>query len=179
VTGLNSFGRDSHLGDLVAALVDGELEGHARDRALAHTTGCDRCRAAVAAERRLKATLRGTAGSAEPPATGDGAESFLLASLLEIPTFPTALVDDAPHERCGLATIRRPRHPYLVGAGCAATVVLGFAGAAALGSTGDGGGRLVSPSVSTFTVENAATTGEVPLTDADLQAAVTVAFRGR
>jgi hypothetical protein len=75
--------------------------------------------------------------------------------------------------------LRRPRHPYLVGAGCAASVVLGFAGAAALGSTNANNGRLVSPSVSTFTVENAATTGEVPLTDADLQAAVTVAFRGR
>jgi anti-sigma factor RsiW len=165
-------GRGSHLGDIVAALIDGELGIEARDRALAHAAACGRCSAEVAAERRLKATLRSTATPDEPVAG-----SFLLASLLEIPMFPTAVLE-ATREQHRVHGPRRPRHPYLVGAGCAASVVLGFAGAAALGSS-SGGGHLVSPSMSTFTVENAATTGEVPLTDADLQAAVTVAFRGR
>jgi hypothetical protein len=173
VTSLHGPGRDSHLGDIVAALIDGELGIEARDRALSHVAGCTDCRAAVDAERRLKATLRGIGIPADT-------EPILLASLLDIPTFPTASTSSEDGSGEHRTFIRRPRHPYLIGAGAAASVVLGFAGAAALGSsTASDRGRLVSPSVSTFTVENAATTGEVPLTDADLQAAVTVAYRGR
>ncbi len=153
-------------------MIDGELGIDARDRALSHAASCPRCKADLDAERRLKAKLRGTP-------TPASAESFLLASLLEIPASPQSLTpgwDDEPHR-----STRRIRHPYVVGAGCAASVVLGFAGAAALGANGGSGdqGRLVSPAVSTYTVENAATTGGVPFTDADLQAALTVAYRGR
>jgi anti-sigma factor RsiW len=172
VTGLGGSSRGSHLGDIVTALIDGELGVEARDRALSHAAGCPRCKADVDAERRLKAKLRGTP-------TPASAESFLLASLLEIPASPLSMTPltpgwgDGPHR-----SSRRIRHPYVLGAGCAASVVIGFAGAAALGASG-GGGRLVSPAVSTYTVENAATTGGVPLTDADLQAALTVAYRGR
>jgi anti-sigma factor RsiW len=166
--GIGGGGRGSHLGDIVTALIDGELGVEARDRALSHAAGCARCKAELDAERFLKATLRGIdAPSAWEPS--------LLESLLGIPESPTPRWDDAEAHHGA----RRIRHPYLVGAGCAASVVLGFAGAAALGTGATNNGRLVSPAVSTYTVENAATTGEVPLTDADLQAAVTVAFRGR
>jgi anti-sigma factor RsiW len=169
VTAFGGSSRGSHLGDIVTALIDGELGVEARDRALSHAAACPRCKADVDAERRLKAKLRGTP-------TPASAESFLLASLLEIPASPQSMTpgwDDGPHR-----SSRRIRHPYMLGAGCAASVVIGFAGAAALGASG-GSGRLVSPAVSTYTVENAATTGGVPLTDADLQAALTVAYRGR
>src|SRR6266576_773112 len=47
----------THLGEQVSALVDGELDHDARDRALAHLTGCAECRAEVDAERRAKARL--------------------------------------------------------------------------------------------------------------------------
>ena len=48
---------DRCLGDLTAALVDCELGHDDRDRALAHITRCDPCRAEVDAQRRLKALL--------------------------------------------------------------------------------------------------------------------------
>lgn len=47
-----------HLGDRVAALVDGELDHEARDRALAHIAHCAACRAEVEAHRAVKEMLR-------------------------------------------------------------------------------------------------------------------------
>lgn len=58
----------SHLGDLVAALVDGELSHDGRDRALAHVAGCAECRAEVDRHRRLKALL---ANQADPQPSAD------------------------------------------------------------------------------------------------------------
>jgi anti-sigma factor RsiW len=58
----------SHLGDLVAALVDSELSHDARDRALAHIAGCAECRAEVDRQRRLKALL---ANQADPHPSAD------------------------------------------------------------------------------------------------------------
>ncbi|MFN2626898.1 MAG: anti-sigma factor, partial [Mycobacteriales bacterium] len=58
----------SHLGDLAAALVDGELDDAARDRALSHIAGCAPCRAEVDAQRRLKALLANQADAAVPAA---------------------------------------------------------------------------------------------------------------
>jgi anti-sigma factor RsiW len=51
-------GRDGHLGDLAAALVDGALDSDTRDRALAHVAGCTACRGEVDEQRRLKDRLR-------------------------------------------------------------------------------------------------------------------------
>jgi hypothetical protein len=53
----------SHLGELIAALVDNELSHDGRDRALAHIAGCAECRAEVDRQRRLKALL---ANQADP-----------------------------------------------------------------------------------------------------------------
>jgi hypothetical protein len=48
-----------HLGERVAALVDGELGHDARERALAHLAGCQACRHEVETQRLLKNALRG------------------------------------------------------------------------------------------------------------------------
>jgi len=53
------------LGDVAAALVDGELDHAARERAHRHLAHCARCRAEVDAQRRLKAQL-GCVGQADP-----------------------------------------------------------------------------------------------------------------
>ena len=45
------------LGERITTLADGELGHNARDRALAHIASCASCRAAVEAERALKARL--------------------------------------------------------------------------------------------------------------------------
>ena len=51
----------SHLGDLLSALVDGELNGAELDRANAHVAACGACRVEANALRRLKHELRSLA----------------------------------------------------------------------------------------------------------------------
>jgi len=51
----------SHLGDLLSALVDGELSGAELDRANAHLAACGACRVEARALRRLKHELRALA----------------------------------------------------------------------------------------------------------------------
>ncbi|MER6348504.1 zf-HC2 domain-containing protein [Streptomyces sp. NPDC001595] len=61
---------EQHLGDRLAALVDGELGHDARERVLAHVATCPKCKAEVDAQRRLKNVF---AEAAPPPLS----ESFL------------------------------------------------------------------------------------------------------
>ncbi|MFI5662999.1 anti-sigma factor family protein [Streptomyces sp. NPDC051684] len=61
---------DEHLGDRLAALVDGELDHDARERVLAHLATCAKCKAEADAQRRLKSVF---AQTAPPPPS----ESFL------------------------------------------------------------------------------------------------------
>lgn len=65
------------LGDVTAALVDGELDHAARERAQRHLANCDACRAEVDAQRRLKARLTGL--RADPPAPDHTLTMRLLA----------------------------------------------------------------------------------------------------
>lgn len=51
----------SHLGELLSALVDGELGGAERDEATAHLARCEQCRAEAAGLRDLKRQLRALA----------------------------------------------------------------------------------------------------------------------
>lgn len=51
----------SHLGELLSALVDGELSGAELDRVNAHVAACGVCRAEASALRRLKRELRSLA----------------------------------------------------------------------------------------------------------------------
>jgi hypothetical protein len=71
-----------HLGDLAAALADGEVSHEERDRAFVHMAWCAECRAVVEAERRTKATV----AAAQPVPIGD---DFLLR-LAAIPLLSTS-----------------------------------------------------------------------------------------
>lgn len=68
---------DAHLGDRLAAFVDGELSGDTRDRVAAHLATCQQCKAAAAEQRRLKSVVAGS----ELPAISAG----LLARLQGLP----------------------------------------------------------------------------------------------
>ncbi|MEV6011484.1 zf-HC2 domain-containing protein [Streptomyces sp. NPDC051976] len=68
---------EQHLGDRLAAFVDGELADDTRDRVLAHLVTCPQCKAAAAEQRRLKSVVAGS----EPPALSAG----LLARLQGLP----------------------------------------------------------------------------------------------
>jgi hypothetical protein len=71
---------EQHLGDRLAALVDGELKHDARDRVLAHLATCSRCKAEADAQRRLKDVF----ARAAPPPPSEG----LLARLQGLPAGP-------------------------------------------------------------------------------------------
>ncbi|MFC0599682.1 zf-HC2 domain-containing protein [Streptomyces palmae] len=68
---------EQHLGDRLAALVDGELGHDARERVLAHLATCPRCKAEADAQRQLKDAFARTA----PPAPS----ASLLARLHNLP----------------------------------------------------------------------------------------------
>jgi hypothetical protein len=68
---------EQHLGDRLAALIDGELGHDARERALSHLATCRDCKAEADAQRRVKNVFADTA----PPPPSDG----LLARLQGLP----------------------------------------------------------------------------------------------
>ncbi|GHC48205.1 anti-sigma factor family protein [Streptomyces flavofungini] len=74
---------EQHLGDRLAALVDGELGHDARERVLAHIATCPKCKTEADAQRRLKNVFAQTA--APPPS-----ESFLA----RLQSLPAADLDD-------------------------------------------------------------------------------------
>lgn len=87
MSGTSPTPAEQHLGDRLAALVDGELEHDARDRVLAHLATCPRCKAEADAQRRLKSVFAQSA----PPPLSDG----LLARLQGLPAGPGG-DDDEP-----------------------------------------------------------------------------------
>ncbi|MFF1302639.1 anti-sigma factor family protein [Streptomyces sp. NPDC058307] len=92
---------EQHLGDRLAALVDGEL-GHAtRERVLAHLATCPKCKAEADAQRRLKNVF---AEAAPPPPS----ESFL-ARLQGLPGGDPEDGDSSPFGGGGFAGLsKRP-----------------------------------------------------------------------
>ncbi|MFE2549178.1 anti-sigma factor family protein [Streptomyces sp. NPDC059355] len=77
MSGVSPSPAEQHLGDRLAALVDGELSHDARERVLAHLATCTRCKAEADAQRRLKSMF---VESAPPPLSAG-----LLARLQGLP----------------------------------------------------------------------------------------------
>jgi sigma-E factor negative regulatory protein RseB len=102
----------SHLHHKLSALVDGELRGAARRRAIAHLTSCDECRVELRATLELKRRLTGLRSS-EPSAD-------LFSTLDSMPTSPATAIDEASDRR---TPIRR----LLAGAGTASVAFLSLA----------------------------------------------------
>ncbi|MFF8956699.1 anti-sigma factor family protein [Streptomyces sp. NPDC014894] len=82
MSGFSPTPAEQHLGDRLAALVDGELKHDARDRVLAHLATCPKCKAEADAQRRLKDVF----AQAAPPPPSEG----LLARLQGLPAGPGA-----------------------------------------------------------------------------------------
>lgn len=80
MSGTGPTSAEQHLGDRLAALVDGELKHDARDRVLAHLATCAKCKAEAAAQRRLKSVFADSA----PPSPSEG----FLARLQGLPGGP-------------------------------------------------------------------------------------------
>ena len=93
------------LGEVGAALVDGELDHAARERALAHLAHCAPCRSEVDAQRRLKSRL----AELEAPAPSDALTARLRA--LEVGRAPAVAGPHlaGPSVRSGTARPVSPR----------------------------------------------------------------------
>ena len=168
-----------HLGDAVAALVDGELDHAARERAQAHLAHCADCRREVDGQRRLKARLR--AAPALPPVPPQLTERLLALGAVPPPgparpeparpeparpgvTHPTPARPRGSRRPTGSRPAgSRSRRRAAVGS---AMVVLGLGTALVLGGQEPGARPApVDPASPAFVVDHAATTGEVPLLD--------------
>lgn len=79
---------DQHLGESLAALIDGELSHDSRDRVLAHLATCPSCKAEADAQRRLKSVF----AESPLPAPSEG----LLARLQGLPATDGVLKPPAP-----------------------------------------------------------------------------------
>lgn len=68
MSGTHPTPAEHHLGDRLAALVDGELGHDARERVLAHLATCARCKAEADAQRRVKSVFAESPPPAPPAA---------------------------------------------------------------------------------------------------------------
>ncbi len=177
----------SHLGDRVAALLDGELDHGARDRALSHLAHCDACRAEVEGQRAVKALLR-TSGSPGPsPETLSGLLSLaapggpLPPRARTMPLGPVVPDLPAPGRRtrgsarpdgrrsdssrpAGRLLVGRARRARVATAGALSVAVLVLGTAFVAGGTAGSAGPLVSP-VAELSVEHSRTTTGVTVGD--------------
>lgn len=156
----------SHLGDRITALVDERLDHDTRDLVLGHLLDCPDCRAEAEAQRLVKRQLA-EANRGEPSAA-------LLGRLYALPAAPPPPPPSMPRlqvaRRRGSLPTDRPIGPVRHGrqrrkfalAGSLSVGAATMATAFVIG--GQPAGPSVSPSVDSFTVRHAATSGSVPLT---------------
>lgn len=159
----------NHLGELLSALVDGELSGAELDRANAHVAACAACRVEANALRRLKHELRSLAEVSE--ADDITGRLLALASMADQdPPIPVRYLDRQrarrPHStlrRRRLTGRRRGR--YMLWS-TVSLVVVGI-GTAAFGMGGGSAatGPQITPQLEVFDVQHAIYSGDVPFTD--------------
>lgn len=186
-----------HLGDLLSALVDGELSGAELDRANAHVASCGACRVEAHALRRLKHQLRALA---EVSDCGDMTRRLLAMSAAdgqpgqEVKAAPVPVrqlgrerdrrrrvaagrraMTDPYSAQPSRRLVRRRRGRYMLWS-TVSVVVVGLA-TAAFGMGGNSGstGPQITPQLEVFDVQHAITSGDVPFDDpADVSARVPV-----
>ena len=182
----------SHLGDLLSALVDGELSGAELDRANAHLAACGACRVEANALRRLKDDLRSLAEPAGVTGT-DEITGRLLAMAAEAdpgaplpwqrkggaPGDPGDLGGHGPRRlratgrRAGTGpyalmargrrgALHRRRGRYVLWT-TLTLIVVGIGTAFGLG--GGSTGPKVTPQLEVFDAQHAVTAGDVPYAD--------------
>jgi hypothetical protein len=142
----------THLHHKVSALIDGELQGGARRRALAHARSCEVCQHELEQTYALKQRLLGLA-AAEPPA-----DLFALLGSVRSNQLPRPETSS----RVGVVTRR-----VLVGAGSMSLAVVTLA--YAVGGS-EQTATAISPPVQEFSAEFAGSTGLAPLADPAVEA---------
>jgi MucB/RseB family protein len=151
----------SHLHHKVSALIDGELQGRARKRALAHAHSCEVCQREIEQTYVLKQRLLGLA-AAEPSAD-------LFATLGSVQ--PVLVGADASSSWVTVAARRA-----LVGAGSVSLAVLTLA--YAVGAPQEPSHQ-VGPPIEEFSAEFAGSTGAAGLSDPAVEAIATTMTSSR
>jgi anti-sigma factor RsiW len=165
----------SHLGDLLSAHVDGQLDGAQRDKVSTHLARCEHCREEASALRALKRQLGRLA--AEAPAEAGMAQRMLEIAELAAIAGPTGavktrpvkmgrrVVSRHPGSRSAPGGSRRPRltrrRRYLLLGTVSIVVGLGTTAFSVGGGDPAPGPRIV-PQVELYSEEHAITTGGVP-----------------
>ncbi|GGT06568.1 MULTISPECIES: anti-sigma factor family protein [Streptomyces] len=134
MTGVSPSPAEQHLGDRLAALVDGELSHDARERVLAHLATCPKCKAEADAQRRLKAMFVESA----PPPLSAGLLARLQGLPGEGPDGPAGppggdlfgyRVPEPPQEGFRIAEVGRPRRRLaFVAAGAVSLAAIALGG---------------------------------------------------
>lgn len=168
----------SHLGDLLSALVDGELSGAELDRANAHVAACGACRVEANALRRLKHELRSLA---EVSDCGDITKRLLAMSGQDGQPGPGGPATPVPARQLGrergqpprrLITRRRGRYVLW---STLSLVVVGVGTAFGMGGSASPTGPQITPQLEVYDLQHAITSGDVPFDDpADVSARVPV-----
>lgn len=152
----------SHLGDLLSALVDGELTGAELDRANAHMAACGACRVEANALRRLKRDLRSLA---EVGDSGD-ITGRLLAMTSEAGQDSRVPVRRLEREHGRRHRIsRRRRRRYLLWSTLSLVVVGVGTAAFGMGGGSSSPGPRITPQLEVFDVQHALVSGDVPFAD--------------
>ncbi len=139
----------SHLHEKVSALLDGELRGHTRQRALAHARQCLACRRELEATFALKQRLGGLRTDDQPSAD-------LFSTLGGV----AGKVGEPTGRRSRIAVAGRR---LLVGAGSVSVVMLSLA--YVVGGPDDGVTTLIAPPIEEFSAEFAGRTGVEALSE--------------
>ncbi|HXT91786.1 MAG TPA: zf-HC2 domain-containing protein [Trebonia sp.] len=169
----------SHLGELLSALVDGELSGAELDRANAHVAACGACRVEANALRRLKHELRSLAEVSD----ADDITKRLLALAGQADQDPPVPVRYLDRERGrrrqppkagrqGLSgpfsarrrLIGRRRGRYVLWS-TVSLVVVGIGTAFGMGGGSSATGPQITPQLEVFDVQHAIYSGDVPFAD--------------
>jgi len=182
-----------HLGDLLSALVDGELSGAELDRANAHVAACGACRVEAHALRRLKQQLRalgevcdsdditrrllamsctdGQLGQAAPvPARQLGRERDRRRRVAA----GRRAMGDPYSAQPSRRLVRRRRGRYVLWS-TVSLVVVGIGTAFGMGGNAGSTGPQITPQLEVFDIQHAITSGDVPFDDpADVSARVPV-----
>lgn len=177
----------NHLGELLSALVDGELSGAELDRANAHVAACGACRVEANALRRLKHELRALA---EVNDSNDITRRLLAMSGQDGqpgPVSPGSSVQArqlgrkrGPRRRVRATGERSMADPYSVLSSgrlpgrrrgryvlwsTLTLVVVGVGTAFGMGGSSGGTGPQITPQLEVYDVQHAITSGDVPFDD--------------
>ena len=150
----------AHLGPVVTAFVDGELDHDSSREVAVHLAHCGPCRIEVDVLRGLKVALRST----EPSLPSGLAERLMSLPQGEPPPLPAAPRGRSAH----LRRQARLRRAALGGA----VVVLGLGGALGVaGPPPPGPVAPVDPTSAQFVVDRQSTTSEMPFADVSVNTA--------